>query len=51
MAMLIDEIEIESGSVGEVIIGRATQETRGRLAQWSKVTVVIVFSGHRTTPQ
>lgn len=33
-----------------VITERATQETRGRLAQWSGVAVVIVISGHRITP-
>lgn len=39
--------------VGErrgVITERATQETRGRLAQWSRVAVVIVISGHHITP-
>lgn len=33
-----------------VIIERVTQGTRGRLAQWSRVAVVIVISGHHTTP-
>ena len=34
-----------------VITERATQGTRGRLAQWSRVAVVIVISGHHATPR
>lgn len=33
-----------------VITERVTQETRGRLAQWSRVCMVIVISGHHIMP-
>lgn len=51
LMLILTQLNIKCvGARRGVITERATQETRGRLAQWSGVAVVIVISGHHITP-